>query len=707
MLGLERFSDGELSVGLRISLQASDSCFATEEQIRAASIQAAQLPDNWQLMAHQVQTLERLRDPDVDIVINTAMTGDGKTLAAQLLPLLDRDRNAMFMYPTNELMRDQRKGLEETLQRWPPQPHWPHGGLVIETMNALELDKVQADLESNRASAVEHLLDSEILLTNPDIFHLLMQMGYWRHGDTRELLVSQIADRFRLFVFDEFHLFDTPQIAAALVGMLLLREISGGRVKFLFLSATPQKELVEWTKRAGLRVETVQSDYRHGADLVAEGWRRVLRSTDLHLWNGKLEDWVPAHLEDIIRFFAQHHPGAKGVIIANSVATAHRLYTLLREPLARAGISVGLNTGLTGQEERRISRETDLIIGTSTIDVGVDFRINLLIFESHDAASHMQRLGRLGRHEDDGRGHPFEHFEAHALLPEWVIKAVAEEIPAGESVERTKYQDAIRAAFPRHNQFEGYERRWGYLQAGHVLYQLYAPPIREHYKEGYKRLEAAFQPIFGGRIARRYVSAKKESPLLLNEAASFRGGSPFTVLVHDTTREFDTYLPYNLLTLLRHGEIEWLDLDRVLEESKNRRALERHRPLGACRLFGWLSQPRRVRFYLDAALVRWPDDRFGVAITRGSFRLDVPGVPGLFKLNRKLEDRELVATVVRGHKPHELRRRLRLGFQLQVHEFTSRDNVEGSVAFGRDALLLDTALRRSSLNAAGSSALIL
>lgn len=441
-------------MGLRINLQATDSCFATEEQIRSAGIQAAQLPGNWRLIAHQVQTLEWLRDPDVDIVINTAMTGDGKTLAAQLLPLLDRDRNAMFMYPTNELMRDQHKSLEETLQRWPSQLHWPYGGLVVETMNALELDKAQAALESNRAGAVENLLDSDILLTNPDIFHLLMQMAYRHHGNTPELLISQIADRFRLFVFDEFHLFDTPQVAAALIGMLLLREISGGRAKFLFLSATPQKELVEWAKRAGLRVKIIEGDYQHGADSVAEGWRRVLRPTDLHLWNGKLEGWVSAHLEDIILpFFAQHRPGAKGVIIANSVATAHRLYALLLEPLARVGISVGLNTGLTGQEERRISRETDLIIGTSTIDVGVDFRINLLIFESIDAASHMQRLGRLGRHEDDGQGHPFDHFEAHALLPEWVIKTVSEKIAAEQSVKRSDYHEEILGAFPRHNQF--------------------------------------------------------------------------------------------------------------------------------------------------------------------------------------------------------------------------------------------------------------
>ena len=55
---------------------------------------------------HQAATLEAIRDPNIDVIFNTAMTGDGKSLAAYLETLLI-DFLAIGLYPTNELARDQ------------------------------------------------------------------------------------------------------------------------------------------------------------------------------------------------------------------------------------------------------------------------------------------------------------------------------------------------------------------------------------------------------------------------------------------------------------------------------------------------------------------------------------------------------------------------------------------------------------------------
>ena len=62
------------------------------------------LPPNWWLMWHQAETLKALRDPQIDIVFNTAMTGDGKSLAAYL-DVLQGQCYAMGLYPTNALAR--------------------------------------------------------------------------------------------------------------------------------------------------------------------------------------------------------------------------------------------------------------------------------------------------------------------------------------------------------------------------------------------------------------------------------------------------------------------------------------------------------------------------------------------------------------------------------------------------------------------------
>ena len=49
------------------------------------------LPVGWNLAWHQLATLEALRNPSIDVVVNIAMTGDGKSLAAFLLSMIGRD----------------------------------------------------------------------------------------------------------------------------------------------------------------------------------------------------------------------------------------------------------------------------------------------------------------------------------------------------------------------------------------------------------------------------------------------------------------------------------------------------------------------------------------------------------------------------------------------------------------------------------------
>ena len=44
------------------------------------------------LLNHQVETWEAFRDPAVDVLFNVAMTGDGKSLAAYLPALQEKDR---------------------------------------------------------------------------------------------------------------------------------------------------------------------------------------------------------------------------------------------------------------------------------------------------------------------------------------------------------------------------------------------------------------------------------------------------------------------------------------------------------------------------------------------------------------------------------------------------------------------------------------
>ncbi|MEZ4684300.1 MAG: type I-D CRISPR-associated helicase Cas3' [Caldilineaceae bacterium] len=187
--------------------------------------------------------------------------------------------------------------------------------------------------------------------------------------------------------------------------------------------------------------------------------------------------------EVLLAFFRRNSPAAKGAVIVNSVAQAKRLVVRLRALCEPHGLRVGENTGLTSRTLRAESFDCDLLVGTSTVDVGVDFQINFLLFESRDAGSFLQRLGRLGRHTGyvhDGQSIDFAGgFQAHALLPPWTLEALAK--PTDSNVtplvdemepDREQFIDAIRSAYLPTADFAQYARYWGGLQSTRVLGEL-------------------------------------------------------------------------------------------------------------------------------------------------------------------------------------------------------------------------------------------
>lgn len=376
-----------------LHLQAVDSRYATEEECRAANITPEHLPPNWRVLAHQAATVKALRFGTAPIIINQAMTGDGKSFAGQFMLFVDGIRT-LIMYPTKALADDQARAVEKLQQTW-QLPYWrTRGGLRHEVLNADTLDKLLDQMAGfTRSEALQELLANDFVLTNPDIFHLMMQFRYKQHGAARDLVLGDLSRRYLHYVFDEFHSFGVAQSASTMIAILLLYHLtynSGEKRRFLFLSATPQARIVHMARLAGLEVANIEGEYQHGLPDVPAEHRRILQPVTLHLHFERIEQWVTNNLDAVIlRFFNDHRGAAKGVIICNSVAAAHRVYDMLKAPCGEHQITLDLVTGI-----RKGNMDADLLVATSTIDVGVDFQINLLVFESLDAATHIQRLGR-------------------------------------------------------------------------------------------------------------------------------------------------------------------------------------------------------------------------------------------------------------------------------------------------------------------------
>lgn len=673
----------------------------------------AKMPASWQLSAHQLETYLAVQSQQYDVVINTAMTGDGKSLAAYL-PTLLHSIPLLAMYPTNELARDQEVQLPEIKQRW-------GGRFRHERITAARLEeKIAADKLKRKSEAIEFLTDNnQVILTNPDIFHYLAQFFYTRRDDAPDWLFGRkIAGNFERFLFDEFHIFSTPQVVSVVNALLLLREISGRQPKrFLFLSATPDKLLLDYLAKAGFRVKQVNGRYLHANEPPDSAiWRRIIHATGITFSHQTIEEWVENHWQDtLLAFFKENQPAAKGAIIVNSVATAYRLAAKLTPLMAAEGFSVSLNTGLTSDELKKVSLESDLLVATSTVDVGVDFRINFLIFESRDAGTFLQRLGRLGRHNDDGRGHVFTSYQAHALVPSFILEKVfPEKLSAGGIYNREELATVVREVYPSHNTFARYAQEYGRIQCAHIYRSLSRPTVRDTYTQTRQNLKSLYWEIFKINInqaVRDYKEWLTTYKPLVEEAQSFRGGSPLQCGILDETETGVSKLKrYNLTGLAANANLQWIGKEEFTQAARQLThdviPFDIDELAGWFRFYGFAGERRRISFNLNHRVYDWPADKLGTPQILTKIRLDVDGADWTNELNRYLEKRQFVVTLCLTH-PLELQRRLYLPPMFELHTFQSPlDGSSGTIAFARQSLLLSIALQNSRFNCGGSSAML-
>ncbi|MEQ9486671.1 type I-D CRISPR-associated helicase Cas3' [Coleofasciculus sp. F4-SAH-05] len=279
------------------------------------------LPPDWfSLSWHQGETVAALRESSIDVVFNTAVTGDGKSLAAYL-PAMTSRTYTLAAYPTNELARDQERqvrGYKRKFQpEYDPQIYRLNAAILEEFIETNQLPSKQAGL-LNRSD------NSEILLTNPDIFHYIHDFRYLRRnkegkGDNPNRLFANIDKNYNLFIFDEFHIFSSPQITNILNAILLIKHTVPGK-QFLFLSATPNEFLQDYLSKAGLKYRVInpvaQGAYRFSVEDSDKNWRPISQPIALH-FPRNLEpnfrssyDWIVENAESILLRFFQEYPGS-------------------------------------------------------------------------------------------------------------------------------------------------------------------------------------------------------------------------------------------------------------------------------------------------------------------------------------------------------------------------------------------------------------
>ncbi len=513
------------------------------------------------LSSHQIQTYIQVMQGEADIIFNKSATGDGKSLGASLPSLLNPSFRLMGNYPTIELVEDQTQ-----------QQHHYHSLFNLDAEERIdrlfgeELSRRVKQAQSNRFQELLLAIQQKpILLSSPDILHLITHFQYRDPAYGNDLLPLALAEWPDLWVFDEFPIFGPHQEAAVLNSLTLIRRTQQQPRRFLFTSATPKPDFIDQLKQADFKVAEVEGVY---ASVDTPGYRPILQPVELEFVELKDTDalsWLTDMAPRIQEMLEAESLG-RGLIILNSVALAGRVTRQLQKLLP--GVIVKEISGridrLSRQEIQAALKEATqpvLVVGTSAVDVGVDFRIHLLIFESSDSATVVQRLGRLGRHPG------FNTYKAFVLLPghaPWVMARLQEKLESDQTVERSLLQDAIAYAFDPPREFQEYRNRWGALQAQGMFSRMskgnakVMQSVRERMTEDLQRvysqnLESARKQWY--KLGNDDVGKEVQKELL-----RFRGGSTLQAAVWDDNR----FYTYDLLRLLPYVTVEVIERETFL-----------------------------------------------------------------------------------------------------------------------------------------------
>lgn len=680
------------------------------------------------LSSHQAQTYAHIYQGEADVIFNTSATADGKSLAGYLPGLLDPEFRIMGLYPTIELVTDQVSQQVDYHQKFgftekqvKKRVDYLYGAeLAIRT-------KEEGSSKYKFQALLEAIEQKPVLLTNPDIFHLITHFQYRDPAYDKDLLPLALAKWPDLWVFDEFHIFGAHQEAAALNSLTLIRRTQQRKKQFLFTSATPKPDFIHQLRQVGFQVESVQGIYTNEEPPDNEEppkFRPILKGVELEFVNLKDTDslsWLRESATRIQEFLQKNEKQGRGrgLIILNSVALAGQVFRKLKGLLEPSVVVKEISGRIDRQERDRTRKELKhetrpvLVVGTSAVDVGVDFKINLLIFEASDSATFVQRLGRLGRFE---RQFEFLTYQAFVLMPKrtpWIWSGLEEALSGKQTLDRASFRKIIEEVFDPPREFQEYRNCWGALQA-HGMFcrmmetndsdnkgnssrkkqNLVMQPVRDRmiadlqqvYRENLATMQSRWNAL--GRGTKDPIATRDA---IHAELLRFRGGSALQAAVWDD----EHFYTYDLLRLLPYAEVKLVEREEFLEAAANSGHIEEEFP------------KKYIHTYLR--IKRWLDKRSDLQIhcNRRTNELETCKLSLIDKLSIEIEGRDqteianclsrrkLLAFLIQpsNHKQPgshwEISRTLRLNPTFGLHRLKDADQQFYACAFNQDSLLLE------------------
>jgi CRISPR-associated endonuclease/helicase Cas3 len=281
-------------------------------------------------------------------------------------------------------------------------------------------------------------------------------------------------------------------------------------------------------------------------------------------------------------------------------------------------------------------------------------------------------------------------------VPRFVLERFGQQLSAGVEVEREAFNKAVYEVFPTEAEFKRYTQRWGVVQAALVVAELkklkdentaFVDALMQRYEQFYGAGDAAL-PVMN-KALKKYWRIEKRCPEILTELVSFRGQSPLSCGVWDSDGHVQSY---DLFFLLTNTEFEAIDKQEFMQQVKAKQADEREfeHQLLYIRVSKYIEERQSLILRVNLDLVQQGNYIHNIMVMEDITVL-APRATWLNEVNRALKRKKLVCIISR-MKPAELKAGLHLGMLFQVVRMEDQVGSQYSIAFGQEALLLETEL---------------
>jgi CRISPR-associated endonuclease/helicase Cas3 len=457
---------------------------------------------SYALLYHQLRTYEALAD--YDLVVNAYNTGTGKTRASllHLFRLNGQDKNVLFIAPTNALLHQHAEDIHKFTQQHAldflvVEVHAARLREIMEGQRPGETLQrlIQNPLTYAKALGIppdDHRKRSIILVINPDIFYYALYFRYGSHD--RRNVFQKFLTAFDYIVIDEFHYYDSKQLANFLFFFVISREFDyfqDGR-RICLLSATPNQCVEDYLNRVFDKGWTMIASHTEPSESAGYPTTPVLTTLDVELVEAEIQDWAVVHKYDLKKWLDK---GQDGALISSALWRINTCYTALRGAIGEARL--GRITGPEPEEKRVQATGVSLILATPTVDIGYNFEkldkkrqnIDFLVCDARYGDELLQRLGRagrvLGKPQQDGTS------QAVALLGGEALRALTEY--DGKTLSRAEFAGIVGhiEALPPKQSLYNYIRTHAITECFYPIYQV-ERMMPDHLQD---RVEALYEHV--------------------------------------------------------------------------------------------------------------------------------------------------------------------------------------------------------------------